>query len=64
MNITGVSVAIRGKEYGFHEKCADNLIQQLVDAGFSIMDQDMPAVIIGPIFDNDFICAHSECLQD
>lgn len=64
MKIAGVSVAIRGKEYGFHEKCADNLIEQLVSAGYSVLDDDIPAVITGPILDQEFTCAHSNCLQD
>lgn len=65
MNVTGVIVLIRstGKEYGMHAACADNLISLLVNEGFSVMDDDMPAVIIGPLFADpyEWVCAHSEC---
>ncbi len=59
---TGVIVQIRssGKEYGMHDECADKLISALVNSGFSVLSDDMPAVIIGPLF-TVFSCAHSEC---
>jgi hypothetical protein len=61
LNVTGVIVRIRttDKEYGMHGACADSLITALVDAGYSVMSDDMPAVIIGPLF-SEFSCAHSE----
>lgn len=65
MTATGVIVRIRatGAEYGMHDACADDLISQLVDAGYSVLDADMPAVVIGPLFApaTGWACAHSEC---
>lgn len=62
--ITGSIVRIRsaGKQYGMHTKCADSLIEALVDAGYSVMSEDMPAVIVGPLF-SEFTCAHSGCAE-
>lgn len=64
LTATGVIVRIRetGKEYGMHEACADDLISQLIDAGYSVMSDDMPAVIVGPLFApaEDWECAHSQ----
>lgn len=65
MNATGVTILIRstGKEYGMHDVCADNLISLLVDDGYSVLDADIPAVIIGPLFADadEWSCAHSDC---
>lgn len=65
LTATGVTVRIRatGAEYGMHDACADNLITQLIAAGYSVMDADMPAVIIGPLFASadEWTCAHSAC---
>lgn len=62
MNITGVTVSVNGKYYGMHEACADNLIEQLVQAGYSVLDDNMPARIVQPIIeDTNWNCAHSEC---
>lgn len=62
---TGVIVRIRstGTEYGMHATCADDLIGQLVTAGYSVLDSDFPAVIIGPLFADasEWACAHSDC---
>lgn len=62
---TGVIVRIRstGAAYGMHDACANDLISQLVNAGFSVMDADMPAAIIGPLFADasEWTCAHSSC---
>lgn len=64
-NATGVIVRIRatGDEYGMHDTCADDLISQLVEAGYSMLDSDMPAVIIGPLFADasEWACAHAAC---
>ena len=63
---TGVIVRIRatGTEYGMHDECADDLMRQLADAGHSVMDDDAPAVIIGPLFApaHEWTCAHSRHL--
>lgn len=65
LTATGVIVRIRstGSEYGMHDVCADDLMSQLIDAGCSVMDDDMPAVIIGPLFASadEWTCAHSSC---
>lgn len=65
MNSTGVTVLIRSTqaEYGMHDVCADDLISQLVSAGYSVMGDDMPAVIVGPLFApaDEWTCAHSAC---
>ncbi|GAA2577460.1 hypothetical protein GCM10009862_15970 [Microbacterium binotii] len=62
---TGVIVRIRatGAEYGMHDACADALMTQLAAAGHSVMDDDMPAVIVGPLFADvsEWACAHSRC---
>jgi len=64
LTAAGVIVRIRatGQEYGMHDACADDLISQLVSAGYSVMDDDMPAVIIGPLFApaSEWVCAHSQ----
>ena len=66
MTATGVIVRIAstGAEYGMHDACADDLIAQLVEAGYSVLDADMPAVIIGPLFAPvaEWTCAHSACM--
>jgi hypothetical protein len=66
LTATGVIVRIRqtGQEYGMHGSCADDLISQLVSAGYSVMGDDMPAVIIGPLFASadEWTCAHSACM--
>lgn len=65
MNSTGVTILIRSTqtEYGMHDVCAVDLITQLVDAGYSVLDNDMPAVIVGPLFApaDEWTCAHSAC---
>lgn len=65
LTATGVIVRIRanGQEFGMHDTCADDLISQLVSAGYSVMSDDMPAVIIGPLFASadEWTCAHSAC---
>lgn len=61
---TGVIIKVQGKDYGMHDACADLLISALIDAGYSVMDDDMPAVIIGPLFADasEWTCAHSRCV--
>jgi hypothetical protein len=63
MTATGVIMRVQGSEYGMHAACADDLIAQLAEAGYSAMDADMPAVIIGPLFADaaEWTCAHSAC---
>ena len=66
MGITaaGVIIRVQGQDYGMHDVCADDLVSQLVSAGYSVMDDDMPAHIIGPLFADasEWTCAHSGCL--
>jgi len=49
---TGVLVRERltGKEYGMHEECADKFMAFVIAQGYSVLDADIPAVIIGPLF--------------
>ena len=65
MGITasGVIIRVQGRDYGMHDVCADDLVSQLVSAGYSVMDDDMPARIIGPLFADasEWTCAHSGC---
>jgi hypothetical protein len=65
LTATGVIVRVRdtGAEYGMHDGCADALVAQLVSVGYSPIDDDMPAVIIGPLFADAgaWTCAHSGC---
>lgn len=65
MNATGLIVRLRsnGSEFGMHDECAEDLISLLVADGFSVMSDDMPAVIIGPLFADadDWTCAHAGC---
>ena len=65
MGITasGVIIRVQGRDYGMHDVCADDLVSQLVSAGYSVMDDDMPARIIGPLFADasEWTCAHSAC---
>lgn len=62
---TGVTIRIRetGSEFGMHEVCAIDLMDRLAEAGFSPLDADIPAVIIGPLFASadEWVCTHSAC---
>jgi len=65
LTATGVIVRVRasGAEYGMHDECADALISAIVATGYSVLSDDMPAVIIGPLFApaDEWTCAHSDC---
>lgn len=60
---SGVIIRVQGRDYGMHDVCAEALVSQLVSAGYSVMDDDMPARIIGPLFADasEWTCAHSGC---
>lgn len=65
MKMTGVIVHIRstGKDYAMHEECAEDLLSAVVDATeLTVLDNDFPVVIIGPLFapESEWECAHSK----
>lgn len=65
MKMTGVIVRIRatGKEYAMHEECAEELLSAVVEASeMTVLDNDFPVVIIGPLFaeESEWECAHAK----
>jgi len=59
---TGVIVRLResGREYGMHEECANAFMALFIADGYSVLDADIPAVIISPLFANasEWECAY------
>jgi hypothetical protein len=68
LNVTGVILRNRldGQEYGMHEDCADLFladIARMIGADPLALGDDMPAVIIGPLFadTSEWRCAYKGC---
>lgn len=68
LTATGVILRNRldGQEYGMHDECADSFLSDIagmIGADPLALGDDMPAVIIGPLFADatEWACAYKGC---